>query len=110
MAAIDDSTFGSVNNENYKVGGGGPAFWLNLAMSDAVSHQRIVNGQRENNFAAASERTFTADPVEALGLKHMLTGNVIGEQGMSQGYAAAALQILAKLAQTTNPETGRNLS
>ena len=73
--------------ENVKVGGGGPSFWLNLAMSNAVNNQQSMFGIQQ--------------AVVIKGVESLLSTQA------SEGVADSAIaQILAKLAQTTRPETG----
>lgn len=93
-----------------------PALWANMLASnalnqqnltnnDAISHQRVVNGIRENNFAVASKQVHEYDVAEALGYKQATTGNVGAERITDLGSAVAGLQQILKGAQTTIPQT-----
>lgn len=104
---LNEDVVQSVANENFKVAAGGPTFWTNMSMGDAVSHQRVVNGIREAAFGAMVKSLSEYDIAEALGYKHASSAPVgAGERSMDLGAVVAALQQLIKTAQTTRPETG----
>ena len=76
----------SVAFENVKVGGGGPSFWMNLAMGNAVSNQQAMNGIQQGVIIKGIESLLSRDA--------------------SEGVVDTALgQVLAKLSQTTPPVT-----
>jgi hypothetical protein len=76
----------SVAFENVKVGGGGPSFWMNLAMGNAVSNQQAMNGIQQGVIIKGIESLLSKDA--------------------SEGVVDTALgQILAKLSQSTPPVT-----
>ncbi len=76
----------SVAFENVKVGGGGPSFWLNLAMSNGVANQQSMFGIQQ--------------AIVIRGVEGLLS------QQASEGVTDSAIaQILAKLSQTTPPVT-----
>jgi len=76
----------SVAFENVKVGGGGPSFWLNLAMSNAVNNQQSMFGVHQ--------------AIVIKGVESLLAKDA------SEGVVDSALaQILSKLAQSTPPQT-----
>lgn len=72
--------------ENVKVGGGGPSYWLNLAMSNAVAQQQSMFGIQQAIVIKGVESLLTQQP--------------------SEGVTDSAIaQILAKLSQSTPPQT-----
>lgn len=76
----------SVTFENIKVGGGGPAFWMNLAMKQAVE-------------ASAGWTTINQSVVG------MLAQSLINQSPAEQGGDIAALGQLLKGLQMTPPPT-----
>ena len=77
----------SVAIQNVKVGAGGPSFWLNLAMSNAVNNQQTGFGIQQAVVIKGVESLLSTQP--------------------SEGAAESAMaQIISKLAQSTRPETG----
>lgn len=77
----------SVAATNLKVLGDGPAFYSNLAMSNAVSHQQGMQQIQAAIIGKVAEAIIAVSPSEG-------------------GADVAALQQLMKGAQTTPPETG----
>ena len=72
--------------ENVKVGGGGPSFWMNLAMGNAVSNQQSMYGIQQ--------------AVVIKGVESLLS------QQASEGITDSAIaQILSKISGNTPPVT-----
>jgi len=76
----------SVAFENVKVGGGGPSFWLNLSMGNAVANQQSMWGIQQ--------------AIVIKGVESLLS------QQASEGITDSAIaQILSKISGNTPPVT-----
>lgn len=105
--AIHESVTQSVAESNFKNLGDAPAFFLSLAYSDAVAHQRSINSIRETALSQAIKGLLEVDPMEALSVVKGLTGNDLAQQLNALSASLAAIQQQIKVAQTTPPETGK---
>lgn len=103
--SVNPQVVDAVTGENFKVGAGGPAFYLNMAMSDAVSHQRSVNLVREAILARATKQIVGEDPQTAVSDQKVLSGNDLASTITQLLAALASNQQSAKVAQSTPPET-----
>lgn len=104
MAASND-ILDSVANANNKTFGDGPAFLMQIAMADAVAHQRRVNAISETLLGAMGKRLVEVDVQEAAAESKINTSDL--SSVLSQlGAAIASIQQLTKGAQTTPPNTG----
>ncbi|TVR59433.1 MAG: hypothetical protein EA420_15990 [Candidatus Competibacteraceae bacterium] len=102
---IPDSIVESVAIDNVKTVAGGPAFYSNLAMGNAVSHQQGMNAILTAAVGSVVKGLTEMDPSEAISISRALTGH-----DSAQGITAllAALQsghVGTKVAQTTPPVT-----
>jgi len=117
MAQIDESTFQTVANTNFKVNGEAPSMAMGLAyQANALSHQNAVSNQQHVNTIAsqALQNGITlAQSVlqQGLTLQQALLGKlgelIITTDIAESGGLGALLQQLGKIANTTPPETGR---
>ena len=103
MAASTD-LIDSVANANNKTFGDGPAFYAQLAMGDAVAHQRRVNAISETLLGAMGKRLVEVDVQEAAAESKLNTSD-LGAILSQLGAAIASIQQLTKGAQTTPPVT-----
>ena len=99
MAIIDESTFQSVNNTNFKVFG-------EMQAANALAHQNRVNVIAEQGLSAFVKNMQEVDILEAKATERALTGHAVGDTLANLGATVAAIQQLIKTAQTTRPETG----
>lgn len=104
--AADQGILDSVANSNAKTFGDGPAFFLQLAMGDAVAHQRSMNAIREAATAAAIKQLVEVDPSEAVAALKVTSGNEVASQLTALLAALASGQQQVKTAQTTPPPSG----
>lgn len=102
---VNEQVVDSVTSTNLKTLGDGPAFYQNMAYSNAISHQNRLNVLAETAVASAIRSVATTPMEEAQGSS--------AEQNASlPGLIAALLAALssnqqaAKVAQTTPPVTG----
>ena len=105
--AISEEVREAVSSNNFKSLGEGPAFYANLAMSDAVAHQRTTNSLREGYLGQVLKSMNELDPSEARAQVKMLSGNDLAKQISDLGAAVATLQQYVKTAQSTPPETAK---
>ena len=98
MANIDDSTFESVNNTNFKVFG-------EMQAANALSHQNRVNVIAEQGLAQFVKTMVEVDPTESRAVQGVLTGHATADTLAQLGSTIAGLQQLVKTAQTTPPPT-----
>lgn len=103
MAASTD-LIDSVANANNKTFGDGPSFYAQLAMGDAVAHQRRVNAISETLLGAMGKRLVEVDVQEA-SAESKLNSSDLGAVLGQLGAAIASIQQLTKSAQTTPPVT-----
>ena len=103
--AADQGMIDSVSNANTKTFGDGPAFYAQLAMGDAVAHQRRVNAISETLLGAMGKRLVEVDVQEASAESTIKADNLSSLLGQL-GAAIASIQQLTKGAQTTPPVTG----
>lgn len=97
MPTLDDSTFQSVNNGNFKN-------MAELPMLDTFDHRRRVQGILETGMAAAIDRLNNTSVPEGLGIAAANRSD-LGKQIADLGAAIAGLQQMIKGAQTTPPAT-----
>lgn len=103
--AADQGIIDSVSNANTKTFGDGPAFYAQLAMGDAVAHQRRVNAISETLLGAMGKRLVEVDVQEATA-ESKLNASDLSTVVSQLGAAIASIQQLTKSAQTTPPVTG----
>ncbi len=103
--AADQGVIDSVSNVNTKTLGDGPAFYAQLAMANAVSHQGRVNQLGEAALSAAVKNLLTISPEEAAADSTVAQG---GLPGLISALLAALAggQIGAKTGDNTPPSTG----
>lgn len=89
-------------NTNTKTFGDGPSFYAQLAMGDAVAHQRRVHVLAESATAAATKLILTISPEQAAA---DATLSESGLPGLMTSLIAALVsgQVGAKVGQTTPP-------
>lgn len=80
MATIDPTAYESVGFNNIKVVGEGPAFWTNLAMSNAVADQQAKRTMENVVLSMWAKSFVESDPIESIAVKQMLTGDTVGEK------------------------------
>jgi len=97
----------AVANANFKNLSEGASFYLNLAMADAVAHQRSVNAVREAVLSSALKGLVEIDPTQAMSQLKLISGNDLGAQITQLLASLASNQQQTKVAQTTPPETGK---
>lgn len=102
--AADQGLIDSVSNANNKTFGDGPAFYAQLAMGDAVAHQRRVNAISETLLGAMGKRLVEVDVQEA-SAEGALNSSSLSTVLAQLGAAIASIQQLTKSAQTTPPVT-----
>ena len=95
----------SVADSNFKTLADGPAFFANALYSEFLSHNKRINALQEKALANSLERMGTTDPIEATGLKELLTGNSLAQRINELTAAVAAMQGVIKGGQTTPPVT-----
>lgn len=103
--ALNPDVVAAVANANFKTHAEGGAYYLNLAMGDAVAHQRRTHVVAENANGRVVKNLIEIDPEEAASTVKTLTGNDLGQQILQLAAALGASQIGAKTAQTTPPVT-----
>lgn len=103
--AADQGIIDSVSNANTKTFGDGPAFYTQLAMGDAVAHQRRINAISETLLGAMGKRLVEVDVQEATA-ESKLNSSDLASIVSQLGAAIASIQQLTKSAQTTPPVTG----
>lgn len=103
--AADQGIIDSVSNANTKTFGDGPAFYAQLAMGDAVAHQRRINAISETLLGAMGKRLVEVDVQEAAA-ESKLNASDLSTVVSQLGAAIASIQQLTKSAQTTPPVTG----
>lgn len=102
--ALNENVVDAVTNENFKVGAGGPAFYLNLAMGDAVSHQRSMNSIREAAVGNIVRRMTELDPSESAAILKTTQGDLAAQLASYMAVIANAQQT-SKTAGNTPPVT-----
>lgn len=102
--AADQGVIDSVSNVNTKTFGDGPAFYAQLAMGNAVSHQGRVNQVGEAALSAAIKNLLTISPEQAAADATVSEGSLPGIT-TALLTALAAGQIGAKEAGNTPPVT-----
>jgi hypothetical protein len=103
--ALNQDVVEAVANANFKTHAEGGAYFLNLAMGDAVAHQRRTHVVAENANGTCVKNLIQIDPEEAVSISKVTTGNDLGQQIMQLAAALGAGQIGTKVAQTTPPVT-----
>ena len=104
--AADQGIIDSVSNVNTKTFGDGPSFYAQLAMGDAVSHQRRTQLIAEAGTSAAVKNLLTISPEQAQADATVSEGGLPGLI-TSLVAALASAQVQTKVAQSTPPETGK---
>ena len=105
MAELDPSVLGAVSNTNMKSVGEGPAFYSNLAMSNAVAHQQGMNTILTAAVGSITKKLTEIDIAEAASIVKAATGQDFAGGIVSILAALASGQIGSKEAQTTPPST-----
>lgn len=100
--AADQGVIDSVSNVNTKTFGDGPSFYAQLAMGDAVAHQRRVHVLAESATAAATKLILTISPEQAAA---DATLSEASQPGLVTALLAALVsgQVGAKVGQTVPP-------
>jgi hypothetical protein len=102
---IPDSIVESVAIDNVKTVAGGPAFYSNLAMGNAVAHQQGMNAILTAAVGSVVKGLTEMDPSEAIATSRALTGHDTAS-GMTALLAALQSgQVGTKIAQSTPPVT-----
>jgi hypothetical protein len=102
---IPDAIIESVAVDNVKTVAGGPAFYSNLAMGNAISNQQAMNAISQASVGSIIKNLTEVDPAEALAINKAMTGNDLA-QGITALLAALQSgQVGTKVAQTTPPVT-----
>ena len=103
--AADPGIIDSVSNVNTKTLGDGPAFYAQLAMGNAVSHQARVHTLGEAALSAAVKNLLTISPEQAQADSTVAAG---GLPGLISALLAALAggQIGAKTSDNAPPQTG----
>jgi hypothetical protein len=111
--ALDDGVLNAVINEEFKVIAGGPAVGASIAQSilsvDAVNNQRYVNAITNAALMEALGQRSGMDVSESAARGHeqaLASSDVVATLGNMQVTLQALAQAVAKIAQTTRPETG----
>ena len=102
---LNESIVDSVAATNFKSVAEAPAFYSNLAMGDAVAHQRGINAIREAAIGGIIDKLIHADPAEAISSLKLLTGDAQGAQMNALLAALNSGQQGVKSAQSTPPVT-----
>ncbi len=105
MAELDPAILGTVANTNLKSVGEGPAFYSNIAMGNAVSHQQAMNTILTAAAGSTVKKLTEIDVAEASAIVKASTGQDLAGSIASLMAALASGQIGAKEAQTTPPAT-----
>ena len=92
-------------NANLKNVGEAPAFYLGLAMGDAVAHQRAVSTIREAALGSIVKKLTELDASEAVSVLKATSGNDLAAQITALAAALSSSQQGVKAAQTTPPPT-----
>ena len=103
MAASTD-IIDSVANADNKTFGVGPDFYAQLAMGDAVAHQRRINAISETLLGAMGKRLVEVDVQEA-SAEAKLNSADLASVVSQLGAAIASIQQLTKSAGNTPPVT-----
>jgi len=105
MAELDPAIVGAVANTDLKSVGEGPAFYSNLAMGNAVSHQQGMNTILTAAVGAIVKKLTEIDVAEATAIVKASTGQDLAGSISALMAALASGQVTAKTAQTTPPPT-----
>lgn len=103
--ALHEDIIGSVANANLKNLGEAPAFYMALAMGDAVAHQRNTNAIREAALGSILKKLTEMDSEEAISILKSTSGNEVASQMANLLAALNSGQQGVKSAQTTPPAT-----
>ena len=95
----------SVAAENIKVGAGYPMALLNAHLSQHLSHLNRVNVLAETALSQQIKGLLEVDPLEAVSVVKAMTGDDVAQQIMNKLAALGGGQQVAKVAQSTPPET-----
>lgn len=101
----------AVSNSNFKYKGELSLDQVALQRDEAIAHWGATNKIREAYLMRGTRDFAQEDVGEAMAQQQMRTGNSVAETnanvGVSAALVAAIAQIVAKLGQTTPPETGK---
>lgn len=100
--AADQGVIDSVSNVNTKTFGDGPSFYAQLAMGDAVAHQRRTHVLAESATAAATKLILTISPEQAAADATISEGSLPGLM-TSLISALVSGSVGTKVGQTTPP-------
>jgi len=110
---LEPAVVDSVANANFKNIAEAGAFYASLSMRDAVESQRRMSSLADNATGQLMKNYNEMDAAQALALVKANTGYDLASQthDLSKlinelASALANVQMLAKIAQTTRPETG----
>lgn len=102
---IPDEIRESVAINNIKTLGESAAFYTQLAMGNAVSHQNRLNVIAETTVGQICKALIEVDPSESVAIQKLLSGNDLAQQLAQLLAALASNQQGVKAAQTTPPVT-----
>jgi hypothetical protein len=102
---IPDAIVESVAIDNVKTVAGGPAFYSNLAMGNAVAHQQGMNTILTAAVGSVVKGLTEVDPSEAASVSKALTGHDTAATITALLAALQSGQVGTKVAQTTPPIT-----
>jgi hypothetical protein len=105
--ALNPDVVEAVTAANFKTHAEGGAFYLNLAMGDAVAHQRRTHVIAENAMGRVVKDLIEIDPAEAASVSKAVSGNDLAQQIVQLAAALGGGQQGAKVAQTTPPDTSK---
>lgn len=117
MAAstLDDKVVDSVTNANFKAVAEQIAFFSNQALADAMQDQRESRLLSKSIVGSLCKRIVESDVEEGVGQQLTASANLPGREtelssangvaSLLQSAAVAFAQIIAKMAQSTPPET-----
>ena len=95
----------AVSTDNVKTIAGAPAFYAQLAMGNAVSHQQAMNQILIAATGNITRRLTELDPAEAVSILKTATGSDVGALLANLLAVLSSGQEAVKTAQTTPPVT-----
>lgn len=103
--ATPEGIYDAVAVENVKVGAGGPAFWGNQMMANAIANQQAMQAIMQASVGQIVKKLTEVDVGEAVSILKATTGNEVASAISALQAALASAQQGAKVAQTTPPPT-----
>lgn len=102
--ALNETVIDGVMNANFKNVAEMPAIAAGLSSQNAVSHQQALNLITQVTMMESMLQRAGTDPTEAKAMSTIMQSD-LGAITAQLGTVTAALQVLAKMAQTTPPPT-----